>query len=312
MAILGLESIVYGADNMAACGLFWEDFGLVPRPGGNLRPSFETAEGTTIELAPADDPILPAAPIAGPTAREVIYGVSDAASLDAIAGRLARATEVRRGNDGSVHAVDPCGYGFGFRLTVRRTVAPVVTPFNRPGAASRIDQPATIYERARPTHLAHAVLLSPELERMRDFYIEACGFVLTDAYPGFSYFLRCPDARDHHNLYLLKRGDAIGFHHVAFDLRDIHELFGGGLHMQGKGWRTHLGPGRHPISSAYFWYFATPCGGAAEYDFDADVLTDAWTPRELVPSPQLFAEWALESGFQRYEGEQKTHIAAPE
>jgi len=42
------------------------------------------------------------------------------------------------------------------------------------------------------------------------------------------------------------------------------------------------------------------------------VLTDAWTPRELVPSPQLFAEWALEAGFERYEGEQKTHIAAPE
>jgi hypothetical protein len=89
----------------------------------------------------------------------------------------------------------------------------------------------------------------------------------------------------------------------------VHELFGGGLFMQGQGWKTHLGPGRHPTSSAYFWYFVNPCGGAAEYDFDADVITDDWQPREMVPSPQLFAEWALHDGIFRYSGEQKTHAS---
>lgn len=312
MAIIGLESVVYGVDDLDRCARFWSDFGLAPVARTAGRAVFETREGTTIELRRADDPDLPAAPVAGPTAREIVWGVSDSAALEDQARRLARACEVRRSADGAVHGIDPCGYGFAFRLTQRRKLAGEATAFNRPGAPARIDRPATLYAQARPSHLAHAVVLCPELERMRDFYIDAVGFRLTDSYPGFSYFLRCPDANDHHNLYLLKRGAATGFHHVAFDLRDIHELFGGGLAMQAKGWKTHLGPGRHPISSAYFWYFSAPCGGAAEYDFDADVLTDAWTPRELVPSPQLFAEWALEAGFERYEGEQKTHIAAPE
>ena len=40
--------------------------------------------------------------------------------------------------------------------------------------------------------------------------------------------------------------------HVAYTVRDIHEVLGGGLHISRQGWKTQLGPGRHPISSAYF------------------------------------------------------------
>jgi hypothetical protein len=132
------------------------------------------------------------------------------------------------------------------------------------------------------------------------------GFKLTDRYPGAGHFYRAPGSTDHHNLFLLRRGDALGFHHVAFDVRDIHEVFGGGFHMTRRGWETHLGPGRHPISSAYFWYFRNPCGGAAEYDFDTDVVTDAWVPRDFEPGPEAFAEWALEDGVERYRGMQTT------
>ena len=79
-------------------------------------------------------------------------------------------------------------------------------------------------------------------------------------------------------------------------------FFGGGLHMTGQGWQTHIGPGRHPVSSAYFWYFKNPCGGAAEYDFDTDMITDAWQPREFEPTPDTFAEWAYPDGARRFTG----------
>ena len=62
-----------------------------------------------------------------------------------------------------------------------------------------------------------------------------------------------------------------------------------------------LGPGRHPISSCYFWYFKNPCGGAAEYDFDSDVMTDDWQPEDWESIPASFAEWTLAEGIQRYE-----------
>jgi hypothetical protein len=132
--------------------------------------------------------------------------------------------------------------------------------------------------------------------------VDRLGFKVTDWYPERGYFTRCPASHEHHNLFLLKAGDALGFHHVAFEVRDIHEVFGGGLHMTDRGWKTHLGPGRHPISSCYFWYFRNPCGGAAEYDSDSDYVTDEWVPKEWEATPESFAEWAYAEGAERYSG----------
>ena len=94
--------------------------------------------------------------------------------------------------------------------------------------------------------------------------------------------------------------------HVAFTVRDIHEVFGGGLHISRQGWETQLGPGRHPISSAYFWYVNSPCGGLAEYYADEDYLTENWQPRNFERKPELFAEWAVIGGFDGITRRQKT------
>jgi hypothetical protein len=74
-------------------------------------------------------------------------------------------------------------------------------------------------------------------------------------------------------------------------------VFGGGLHVSRRGWTTEIGPGRHPVSSAFFWYVKCPAGGLAEYYADEDYVTRAWKPRELTPSPELFAEWAITGGI---------------
>ena len=66
-------------------------------------------------------------------------------------------------------------------------------------------------------------------------------------------------------------------------MRDIHEVFGGGMRIDRCGWETQLGPGRHPVSSAYFWYFQNPAGALIEYYADEDVLTPEWQPREFEP-----------------------------
>jgi len=121
---------------------------------------------------------------------------------------------------------------------------------------------------------------------------------VSDSYPEAGYFLRCRKEGGHHNLFLLKTPDnKRGLNHVAFTVRDIHEVFGGGLHMSRRGWPTQIGPGRHPISSAYFWYFHNPCGGLAEYYADEDYCTDDWQPKEWQRSPANYAEWAIAGGI---------------
>ena len=308
MAISNLERLIYGVEDLGQCATFWSDFGLHESQRNAEQIDFETDEGTGVSLRSLSDPRLPKAPEGGQTVRETVWGVSDQKGLREIAARLADLDSFRDAGS-SVHAIDPGGHAVAFEVSQRRQLAsPVVTQFNSPNAATRVNRPATLYPRATPQHLAHIVYLCPELDKVCAFYRERLGFRITDSYPGHAIFLQCPEAVDHHNLYLLKRGSAVGFHHVAFDLRDIHELFAGGLYMQQKGWPTFLGPGRHPVSSAYFWYFRHPGGGAAEYDFDTDVIVQGWKPRELVPSPELFAEWALPEGIERYSGVQKTRV----
>ena len=88
-----------------------------------------------------------------------------------------------------------------------------------------------------------------------------------------------------------------GLNHVAFTVRDIHEVIGGGIAMNKNAWSTFIGPGRHPVSSAYFWYVNSPTGGAFEYYTNDDYLTENWQPRELEHSLVSFTEWAVEGGI---------------
>jgi catechol-2,3-dioxygenase len=162
----------------------------------------------------------------------------------------------------------------------------------------RINQRSPAYERAAPIEVGHVVFFVKDVAACEAFYCENFGFVPSDRYPGRGAFLRCADVGGHHDIFLLQTPDPkAGLNHVAFTVRDIHEVFGGGMHMSRCGWDTQLGPGRHPISSAYFWYFKNPAGGLIEYYADEDQLDEHWEAREFEPGPTVFAEWAIEGGL---------------
>ena len=308
MSVIGVDQITYGVEDREKCRQFWLDFGLSLIDDTIERTLFETAEGTNIELRNIDDDSLPAAIVEGSTGRETIWGVDDQATLDAISAELSSDRAVTSTDDGTLHSTDPNGYGIGFRLTARHALPENVTLYNSVGSAQRIDARAKVYDRAIPQRIAHAVFLVQDIATMISFYRDRLGFVTTDSYPEHGHFLRCGGAREHHNLFLLDGKGSMGLHHVSFEVRDIHEVFGGGCHMDSLGWETHLGPGRHPISSAYFWYFRNPCGGAAEYDADTDIVTDDWQPRVFEPTPDSFAEWALADGINKYGGTQTINV----
>lgn len=302
MNIIGVDGIVYGVEDLDRCIQFWDDFGLLQKASSDNGALFETADGASIVVRKIDDPELPPSPDEGATVREVFWGVDSAHTLESIAKVIGEDQTVTRDDDGTVHAIDPSGYAIAFRVSSVKALSGKGTGYNAPGVTGRIDKPGAIYEKAYPSHLAHVVFRTPDLRPMLDFYVGKLGFHLTDSYPDRGYFLRAGISEEHHNLFFFNPDGSKGFHHAAFNVRDIHEVFGGGLHMTNRGWQTHIGPGRHPVSSAYFWYFHNPNGGAAEYDFDSDVCTSAWQSREFEPSPESFAEWALEGGIERYTG----------
>jgi catechol-2,3-dioxygenase len=301
MSIVGLERLVYGVEDLALARRFFTQWGLV-REGD----CFRAEDGTGVELRAAADPSLPPAVEPGSTVRETVWGVESGAELDALARRVGEAVPVRRGGDGSVGFVDPAGFGVSLVPTRRRALAARDIRVNTPERRQRVDTVGAFYKQASPRRLGHVVVQVPDIAATERFYRHALGFWLSDRYPGRGVFLRGQAAADHHQLFLLQSPDqSAHFHHLAFEVHDIHEVFGGGLAFAAQGWPTHIGPGRHVISSCYFWYFKNPCGGAVEYFADMDSLTEAWQPREMPQSPEWFAEWALPAGIRQYGGVQR-------
>lgn len=298
--IVGIEELEFGVEDVERGKRFAADFGLTARPregDGCSGYAFEALNGARLRVSPLDAPALPAAIETGSTLRRMTWGAADAAALATLRERLADQPGFVDHGD-TVECRDPNGLTVRVRISTLREVELQVPPINQWGDMRRVNQPSPVYESAQPVGIGHAVFFVDDLEAMECFYRERLGFHVSDRYLGRAVFLRMQGRGGHHNLFLLKvpnRGR--GLNHVAFTVRDIHEVIGGGLAMTRRGWTTFIGPGRHPISSAYFWYVNSPLGGAFEYYTNEDYLTEAWTPRELEYSLASFTEWAIEGGL---------------
>jgi catechol 2,3-dioxygenase-like lactoylglutathione lyase family enzyme len=296
---VGIDSVLFGARDLAVPRRLFADWGLKKLKDGKTLV-FATEIGSEVVIRPSDARDLPPKLSGGSEFREVVWGVSHARHLDALNDNLARDRKVRADKDGTLHTVDDCGVNIGFRVWRHgKEPARAPLPLNVPGARGRVDAPSPMYERARPFRMGHIVFAVPDVRVGEKFYVKRLGFHLSDRYVGgAAVFLRYAARADHHNLFLLKRpGGTADLHHIAFEVHDIHEVFGGGMHFSELGWETAVGPGRHPISSAYFWYFKNPLGGTIEYFSNPDFVTEAWKPSNFRVN--RFSEWHLMEGLPR-------------
>lgn len=297
MAFMGIDVVTFGVENMAEARRFLQDWGVKEVFASPDRLEFQTLDGTQVIVRPHDAPDLPPAIEPGNTVREVVWGAASEAELEEAVARLKATGDVQTTSDGQLRVYDPNGLAIGVRVTRRKPVAVAATPVNAPGSHLRVDKRSPVYQQAEPVQVGHVVLFAADFPAMRAFYIDRMGFQISDEYPGHGAFLRCQLRGEHHNVFILNRPGRAGVNHVAFTVRDFHEVMGGGLAMSRKGWKTEIGPGRHPISSAYFWYFENPLAAPLEYYADDDYCTEAWQPQTFERKPELFAEWAISGGL---------------
>ena len=295
--VSGIDEITYGADDMPACRQFFLDWGMTLAQESAEALVFESQNGCRVIVRNSADPTLPPAIEAGPTLREVVWGVSAAEVLPKFAERIKDLPGYF--NDGKrVGCTDPNGLAVSFQVSQKRDVQVECATMNTWNEKNRVNQRSPVYDHASPIEVGHVVFFVKDVKACEKFYCENFGFGPSDRYPERGALLRCADVGGHHDIFLLQPPEArSGLNHVAFTVRDIHEVFGGGMHMSRKGWDTQLGPGRHPISSAYFWYFKNPAGGLIEYYADEDQLDADWEPRDFEPGPTVFAEWAIDGGI---------------
>jgi catechol 2,3-dioxygenase-like lactoylglutathione lyase family enzyme len=323
--ITGIDAIVYSSDgspeNWRATQKFFNDWGLKELAVSDEEQSFETLSGAQVIVRQPGDARLSPAMEAGATLREVVWAVENQTHLNFLhksASSRHKTCVASYENNSDLREfslLDPHGLKQSFRISQQKAVTIQGSPSNPYGARQRINAPSPVYERAQPVEIGHVVLFTDRLKEAVAFY-ESLGFVMSDSYPGRGAFLRCSATGGHHDVFLLQLPSGadgkskVGLNHIAFTVRDIHEVFGGGLAMSRAGWKTQLGPGRHPISSAYFWYFECPVGGLIEYNADEDHLTPEWQPREFTPGPTVFAEWAIDGGIDGHTRRQPQVAAA--
>jgi catechol 2,3-dioxygenase-like lactoylglutathione lyase family enzyme len=290
MTITGIDAVTFGVEDMATATRFLDDWG-VKRAGTGI---YRCADRSEIRIRPLDAPELPPAVEPGSTLREITWGVDSRRAIDTIRRELERDRDIRAERDGSFRTVDDAGMAIAFRITKRLKLKGKPLGFNTPGTPGRIDRPTTYYERATPQEISHVVIGVPDMKSVERFYVKRLGFRVSDRYAGRAVFLRAAPAGNHHHLFLLNAQDGrCHFNHIAFKVRDVHEVIGGGQFIARHGWETQAGPGRHYISSACFWYFKSPLGGAAEYAADEDVVTAKWRARTHQLTPEIFSEWTF-------------------
>jgi catechol 2,3-dioxygenase-like lactoylglutathione lyase family enzyme len=297
MSLVGIDAVVFGVADMAEARRFCDDWGLTAVETGPERLLYRTRDGAEVIVRPKDAADLPAPIEPGNTVREVIWGAASEAELAATLAPLRGRDDFHTGADGLARVRDPNGMTLAFRVSRRTPIKVEPTMPNAPGSHNRVNRRSPVHTQAHPINIGHVVLFAGDFAAMRDFYTGQLGFHVSDEYPGHGVFMRCQKIGEHHDTFVLNRPGKPGINHVAFTVTDIHEVIGGGIAMSKKGWKTEIGPGRHPISSAYFWYFENPLAAPLEYYADEDYCGEGWQPQTFERKPELFAEWAIAGGI---------------
>jgi len=258
--IEGIDSIKLSVKNFEQSCRFLTDLGLFHEYN-----TFKTLNGSFIELIG-----------------------SNSCSLDQITFGTVHDQE-------TVSHTDPNGIEIKIQPSIKKKVSAKAAETNGWDSINRVDQAVPVYSNAHPIEIGHIVISTPKFDETENFYKDL-GFIESDRLQGRGVFLRCQKESGHHDIFLIN-AEQFALHHIAFTTRDIYELFAGGIHMDQKGWNTEIGPGRHPISSSFFWYFKSPLGSMIEYTCNEDFLTSAWKPRTVEYSPNITTEWAIEGGI---------------
>lgn len=286
MKITGLETLVFGVENLGDCAQYIKDYGLIAVREDARGGRYEALDGTAVELALASDPALPPVMPNGCVLRKTVLAVADEATLDAIAAELGKDREVKRLADGSLESVDDAGFTLGFALTQRRTLNRAGEISNLPGSPfQRPSNQLGVDANAGPilaSTLSHIVYFVPDVAKAEAFYVERLGFRCVDRFTGVGPFLQPGGSLEHHSHFLIGAPEFMkGVEHFTFHFRGPNEVMQNGSRFIQKGYQPFWGPGRHQLGSNWFWYFNSPFACHMEMDADMDLHDNAWTAREL-------------------------------
>ncbi len=283
MNITGIETLVFGAADLADSRQYLIDYGLEPCATDPHR--LEALDGSAVILRDALDEELPPALAVTCQLRKTVMGVASAEDLEAIAAELAKDRDVKRLADGSIESVDDTGYVIGFQLSSRKPINGLGELSNAPGspiqrAANQLGVHAG-RGRIQPRSLSHIVYFVHDVAKAEAFYVQRLGMRCTDRFDGVGPFLQPAGSLDHHTHFLIGVPPFVplGVEHFTFHFAGPTEVLQNGYRFVDAGYQAFWGPGRHIFGSNWFWYFNSPLGCHVEMDADMDLHDATWVPR---------------------------------
>lgn len=289
MSILGVESVVFGVDDLGTCTKFWEDFGLNPVSRDATESVFDIPSGSRVIVRKRGDDRLPPENFDWPGVKLTVWGVDTQENVDRLAKRLETVVHVTRDDAGAAFFQAPDGQHLGLRVWTKKSVASETSAVNTPAHHPRFNQHRIWRQRAIPKTINHIVFFSPDYVGSYEFYRDYLDFRYSDHSRGAGVFARADGTFEHHSIFWVNSDLPVApkqfaFMHIAFGMDDIDEVMLGANIMDNKGWKNKSmnssgGISRHRISSAIYYYIDNPNGGEAEYHADTDYLDDNWVPR---------------------------------
>ena len=217
----------------------------------------------------------------------ISFGATDAAAVDALAGKLAAEGVQLIGQPGALQTAGG-GYGIRFFDGDGRTIEVSADVETRQHRA--IEEGEAI-----PVRISHAVVNSADIGATRAWYETHLGFKHSDSLWGqhmgdMMHFMRCNDW--HHSL-AIARGPHTSVHHVSFEMRGLDEYMRGTGRVMRAGIKKVWGPGRHLAGNNTFSYFIDPSGNTMEYTTELERLeTDEWHPSVYdIGDPMTQDQW---------------------
>ena len=122
-----------------------------------------------------------------------------------------------------------------------------------------------------PTHtkiarLGHLVIATTDLKACDAFFEDILNFKASDRIGEVVVHLRCFPNPLHHSFGIGAAPEA-RLHHLNFMVTEYDDIGKANVRMQANDVPIVFGPGRHPQSNSYFFYFLDPDGMTLEYSF---------------------------------------------
>jgi catechol-2,3-dioxygenase len=242
--VTAVRSITLGVPDLAASRSFYVDiWGLIP--------VIERSDAVFLRGTGPYHHVLALVSSAKPQVLELDLLADDRDAVAALHRQVTGSPATQTSALGA-HDAPGGGYGFSFVDPDGRRVNVLAEDVHHSDTAPHPDKPAKI---------THAVLNSPDMDKITSFYVERLGFEIKNRIKVMS-FLKCN--QDHHSL-AFATGDASTLNHLAFAMSDVPAVARGAKRMLAHGYVIGWGVGQHAAGEDVYAYFEGPEGGGIEY-----------------------------------------------